>query len=114
VPPESGNLVRVRCHDATHPEGVPIGLVERNARVLSRPYLRAFPGNATFASDPAARTLRAAGAATTGDVEAWVPGDARPRVRARNLGRVKLTRVPGGWILRAAVLGAWELTAEGA
>ncbi|MEY2567391.1 MAG: endoglycosylceramidase [Actinomycetota bacterium] len=114
VPSASGNLVRVRCGDPSAPAGVVEGLVERNARVLSRPYLRAFPGTATFTSDPAARRLVASGTAPTGSapVEAWVPGDARPALAATGLTALSRRHVPGGWLVRATPsAAAWTLTA---
>jgi endoglycosylceramidase len=113
VPAESGNLVRVRCDDPAAPAGVVTGMVERNVRVLSRPYVRAFPGTATFTSDPAAGRLAASGAASPGaaPIEVWSPGAARPDVQSRGLHRVELSAVPGGWLLRATPNGGpWTLT----
>jgi endoglycosylceramidase len=113
VPGEVGNLVRVRCGDPAQPAGVVTGLVERNARVLSRPYLRAFPGTASFRSDPARRLLVASGTAAAGSaaIEAWIPGPTRPRVSTSGLHVVHLEQVPGGWILRATPAGgAWALS----
>jgi hypothetical protein len=112
VPSESGNLVRVRCGDPAAPAGVVTGLVERNARVLSRPYLRAFPGTATFTSDPGTRALAAAGVAPPGaaPLEAWVPGPTRPEVHAAGLRAIDVRAVPGGWLLRASPRGGpWTL-----
>jgi endoglycosylceramidase len=113
VPSESGNLVRVRCGDPAAPEGVVIGLVERNARVLSRPSLRAFPGTATFRSDPAAGVLTASGVArrAAAPLEAWFPGADRPHVRSAGLRALDLRAVPGGWLLRATPTGGpWALS----
>ncbi|MEY2478848.1 MAG: endoglycosylceramidase [Actinomycetota bacterium] len=113
VPSESGNLVRVRCDDPAAPAGVVTGLVERNASVLSRPYLRAFPGAATFTSDPAMRSLVASGVAAPGSapLEVWVPGATRPQVHTANLRRVDISAVPGGWLLRATPRGGpWTLS----
>jgi endoglycosylceramidase len=115
VPQESGNLVRVRCGDPAAPAGVVTGQVERNARVLSRAYLRAFPGAATFASDPAARSLDASGVAPPGaaPLEAWVPGPARPQVQSTGLRAPDLRQVPGGWLVRATPsTGPWTLTLQ--
>jgi endoglycosylceramidase len=115
VPSASGNLVRVRCGDPAAPAGVVEGLVERNARVLSRPYLRAFPGTATFRSDPATRRLVASGTAAAGaaPVEAWVPGAARPLVTATGLTPVRRRQVPGGWLVSATPSGGgWTLTTQ--
>ena len=89
------------------------GLVERNARVLSRPYLRAFPGTATFRSDPAtgrAHPRRGVAAPRSGPVEAWVPGAARPVVHTTSLRILDLPAVPGGWLLSATpTTGPWTM-----
>jgi endoglycosylceramidase len=115
VPKEVGNVVLVRCGDRAAPEGVVVGLVDRNARVLSRPYLRAFPGTATFASDPAKRSLVASGSAAAGgpSLEIWVPGPSRPVVATTGLRRVQLRPVPGGTLVRATPTGGpWTLSAS--
>jgi endoglycosylceramidase len=112
VPSESGNLVRVRCGDPAEPAGVVTGLVARNARVLSRPYLRVFPGTAVFTSDPATRVLGASGTAPAGvaPIEVWIPGARRPAPTASGLRAVKLQSVPGGWLLHALPTGGtWTL-----
>ena len=113
VPAESGNLVRVRCGDEASPAGVEIGLVERNARVLSRPYLRRIPGVASFTSDPPARVLRASGTATgSAPLEIWFPGDTRPRVRSEGIA-LRARRVDGGWVLSGRPRGEWSAEATG-
>lgn len=115
TPAESGNLVRVRCGDPAQPAGVVTGLVERNAEVLSRPYLRAWPGTAEFTSDPAAVRLVASGvsARTRAVVEAWVPGPTRPVVSSTGLRRTTARPVPGGWTVTGSPTGGpWTLTAD--
>ena len=115
IPSESGNLVRVRCGDPSAPAGVELGLVERNARVLSRPYLRRFPGTATFTSDPAATALHAQGTAAPGaaPIEVWFPGESRPQVVDEGV-RLRVRRGLGGWILTGSpTAGEWSITLRG-
>lgn len=115
TPRASGNVVRVRCGDPATPAGVPIGLVEHNTDVLSRPYPRAFPGTVTFTSDPDTRRLLLTGTGGVGEeIEVWVPGDQRPTPVTVGLRRVRLDPVAGGWILRATpLIAAWSLAVTG-
>ena len=116
TPSSSGNLVLLDCTDPAAPAGVDTGLVERNARVLSRPYPRAFPGTATFAADPDARRLEmdGAGGVGGGPLDVWVPGTEAPTVDSSGLSRVRVQAVPGGWRVRAAVVEpTWHLTITG-
>lgn len=113
VPGESGNLVRVRCGDAAEPAGVVTGLVERNARVLSRPYLRAFPGTAQFTSDPATRSLAASGTAPAGapPIEIWSPSGAAPGAGTAGIAHVEVRPLAAGALILATPSGGpWSLS----
>src|SRR5206468_1964433 len=111
LPKFSGNLVLVRCGDPKQPAGVDLGLVERNARALSRPYPRAFPSPAQFASDPANRTLVMDGSGQ-GGLDVWLPGAARPSVTVTGLVIDGLRPVAGGWRLTARTTApSWRLRA---
>lgn len=110
VPPQSGNVVIVGCGDPAQPAGVEIGMAAENVKVLSRPYVRAWPGHATYVSDPDTRTLMVWGVAGDGPLEAWFPGTAAPLYEVDGLGDVTLTAIPGGWIVEAPVTSAmWSL-----
>ena len=112
VPERSGHVVIVRCGDPASPAGVVIGLDEGFARVLSRPYPRAFPGGVVFVSDPDARTLRVEGVGGEGDgpLEAWFPGSDQPRVEAVGLTEPVVSPRDGGWLVVASpTTPAWSL-----
>lgn len=104
VPERSGHVVLVRCGDPAEPAGVVLGLDEGFARVLSRPYPRAFPGDVVFASDPAARTLRVDGTGGQGEgpLEVWFPGPTAPSVTADGLTAPVVEPRPGGWLVHAS------------
>lgn len=118
VPDTSGNLVRVRCGDPDEPAEVEIGIVEGTARVLSRPYPRAFPGAATFTSDPDARRLVIDGDTPRphrAPLTVWVPGAEPPAVSTVGLTDVDARQVAGGWIVTASPdARRWHLEADGA
>ncbi|MFN7950711.1 MAG: cellulase family glycosylhydrolase [bacterium] len=99
----NGNLLLSRCKDPANLAGIEVGLVEPNARVLSRPYPRRFPGRITFTSDPATRRLDLRGESHAGEApfEVWIPGDGEPALTLAGLAAEPLERVAGGWILRA-------------
>ncbi|MFA5786620.1 MAG: cellulase family glycosylhydrolase [Actinomycetota bacterium] len=116
VPERSGNLAMVRCGDEAQPAGVEEGLIAANAKVLSRPYPRAFPGQVTFTSDPASLTvdIKGQGGADQGPLEVWIPGPGLPTVSAAGLAGIRVDKVMGGWILRARVTQSdWTLRATG-
>ena len=113
APAQSGNLVIVTCGDPAQPAGVDQGLLAANARVLSRPYPRAFPSPATFHGDPASRVLTMDGTGQ-GGVLLWVPGAARPSLVATGVPVGRVTQVRGGWLVEARTAAAhWSLRAEG-
>jgi len=113
VPNESGNLVIVKCGDPAQPAGVDQGLFEANARVLSRPYPRAFPSPATFHADPATRVLTMDGTGQ-GPLLMWVPGPAAPVIAAAGLHISRAAQVPGGWLVEARTAAPhWTLRATG-
>ncbi len=115
----NGNLLLSRCDDPANPGGVEVGLVAANARVLSRPYPRRFPGTITFTSDPASGVLTLDGtvnaSADASPFEIWIPGSASPALTLDGLAQQSLDQVPGGWILLASPTGsAVHLTARAA
>ena len=101
VPEESGNVVRLRCHDPEQPGGVDIGLVEDTAKVLARAYPRRFPGTVTFTSDPDTGHLGMTGesAPHAQDLEVWVPGTGQPDLTLDGLSVNSARQVEGGWII---------------
>src|SRR3972149_9471465 len=50
-------VVVLRCGDPARSEGIEEGINPLDAVILARPYPRAYPAPAVFASDPAARAL---------------------------------------------------------
>jgi endoglycosylceramidase len=113
TPSRSGHVVLVRCGDPDEPAGVVIGLDEGFARVLSRPYPRAFPGEATFVSDPLARTLRISGRGGqgSGPLEVWFPSATAPIVWAAGLSAPTVAPRDGGWLVEASpVAPVWSLS----
>jgi hypothetical protein len=112
VPDRSGHVVLVRCGDPAQPAGVVTGLDEGFARVLSRPYPRAFPGKVTFTSDPVARTMHmeGEGGRGSGPLEVWFPGPTEPRVTAVGLSSPVVRPRPGGWLVVASpTTSTWSL-----
>lgn len=112
IPERSGNVAVLRCRDASQPAGVDAGLVRDTAYVLSRPYLRRFPGMASFEWEPETRRFDASGEAPTGskDIELWVPGASEPQLALEGLALNELRQVSGGWIVRLALSdAAWSV-----
>ena len=116
VPSGSGNLVRLRCKDPEEPAGVDLGLREDHALVLSRPYPRRFPGEATWETDPFTATIWMQG---TSDLPAppaqvWIPGMANPLVETTGIRVSHAAQVPGGWILDLEPTDrTWEFEIQG-
>ena len=107
--PVSPGLVRYAC-----PGNDPLGIPPLFRRVLSRPTIRFAPGRlVALRSSPDAVMLRAAGIDRdprgSCRIEAWVPGAGRPVVSGSRLGRVRATRVSGGWTVTACARGTYSL-----
>lgn len=107
--PISPSLNRYAC-----PAERSLGVPKPFKRVLSRPYVRAAPGELReLSSDPWARELSLAGVAGPGrgcGLRVFFPsGRGRPRVEGDNLRRVRVRRVLGDWSVRACVEGGYAL-----
>jgi endoglycosylceramidase len=112
APEKSGHVVLVRCGDRDQPAGVVTGRDEGFARVLSRPYPRAFPGQVVFTSDPLARTLRlnGTGGQEGGPLEVWFPGATAPSVDALGLTTPLVEPHADGWLVVASpTTSQWSL-----
>jgi hypothetical protein len=46
----------------------------------------------------------------SGQLDLWVPGEARPEVSGIGLDEVDVQEVPGGWRVTATVSGDWSVT----
>lgn len=107
----AGNLVEVDC--AT---GMDLPIHASFAKVLSRPYPQAVPGQlAHLAVDSQGRlTLSGtapkavAGAGCTLDV--WFPGAARPTVGGSGVDVIDLRQVDGGWRITGCAGGSYQMT----
>lgn len=109
-PDETIHLKRIGC-----PGNVDRGFVEANARVLSRPYPRAAPGQLTgIDSDGRAGTLTVTGrTATGGAAHLWVPNSNQdPKVSGEGLGTPDISRVRGGRHIRVPVSGDYRIRVE--
>jgi len=80
--------------------------------ILSRAYPQSAPGELTALTADGAEFALAGTADGEGcGLRVWVPGSAKPDLRAEGITEVELTEVPGGWTVTGCVDGEYSLTA---
>ena len=79
--------------------------------ILSRAYPQSAPGELTALTADGAEFALAGTADGEGcGLRVWVPGSAKPDLRAEGITEVELTEVPGGWTVTGCVDGEYALT----
>ncbi|TXH06314.1 MAG: glycosidase [Nevskiaceae bacterium] len=92
------------------PGDVDLGFVQANAQAMSRSYPRAAPGQLQQLSSDVATGEAALSGNGTGTLELWLPERiGKPAISGSGLGAPALQAVPGGFIARIPVSGAYSL-----